>query len=166
MPATPEELLERLASLGIETTTITHPAVFTTEEAAAHCAHLPGAHCKSLFLKDKKGALWLVVTLDHRRLDMKALAGLLDSARLSFGKPDLMEAVLGVTPGSVTPFSLLNDRDHQVNVAIDSAILGAEVANFHPLTNTMTTTIKPADLEVFIADCGHKTLVIDFDNTN
>jgi len=161
MPATPTELFDRLKNLGIETTTIEHPAVFTTDEAATHCAHLPGAHCKSLFLKDRKGALWLVVTLDHRRLDMKALQELLGAARLSFGKPDLMTEILGVSPGSVTPFALINDTGQQVTVALDREMMAAEVANYHPLTNTMTTSITLADLRTFITACGHIPREVD-----
>lgn len=161
MPATPTELFESLKNLGIETTTIDHPAVFTTEEAANHCAHLPGAHCKSLFLKDRKGALWLVVTLEHRRLDMKALQELLGAARLSFGKPDLMAKILGVTPGSVTPFALINDTEQQVAVALDREMMAAEIANYHPLTNTMTTSITPPDLHAFIVASGHIPREVD-----
>jgi Ala-tRNA(Pro) deacylase len=162
MPASPEDLFNRLEALGIETETHVHPPVFTVEEAQQHCAHLPGAHCKSLFLKNKKGALWLAVTLDERRLDIKLLQSALDAGRLSFGKPELLMEVLGVIPGAVTPFALINDTDQRVTVVLDQEMMAAPVANYHPLHNAATTAIAPADLLRFIADCGHTPIELDF----
>ncbi len=106
--ATPETLRARFDTLKITYTEYTHPAVFTVEEAKELRGELPGVHCKSLFLKAKGGALFLVVCLEWRRMDMKALADLLPSRRLSFGQPDLLTEKLGVTPGSVTPFGAIN----------------------------------------------------------
>ena len=163
MPCSREQLLARLGDLGIAHETIEHPAVFTVEEASLHTAHLPGGHCKSLFLKDKKGGLWLLVCLDRRRIDMNRLAKTIGSPRLSFGKPELLSEVLGVTPGSVTPFALINDSDHQVRPLLDKAMLKPELLNYHPLTNEATTTIKSADLPVFIEAMGHEHEVIDLD---
>lgn len=158
-----EQLLARLSGLGITHETIEHPAVFTVEEAQAHTAHLPGGHCKSLFLKDKKGGLWLLVCLDRRRIDMNRLAKVIGCPRLSFGKPELLLEVLGVTPGSVTPFALINDADHQVRPLLDKAMLAHDVLNYHPLTNEATTTIKSADLPIFVEAMGHEPRVIDLD---
>ncbi|MEM9627209.1 MAG: prolyl-tRNA synthetase associated domain-containing protein [Pseudomonadota bacterium] len=158
-----EQLLARLDDLGIAHETIDHPAVFTVEESQAHTAHLPGAHCKSLFLKDKKGGLWLLVCLDRRRIDMNRLSKVIGSPRLSFGKPDLLLEVLGVTPGSVTPFALINDANHRVRPLLDKAMLEHEVLNYHPLTNEATTTINAADLPAFIKAMGHELEVIDLD---
>ncbi len=163
MPYDREQLLTRLGDLGISLETIDHPAVFTVEESQAHTAHLPGAHCKSLFLKDKKGGLWLLVCLDRRRIDMNRLAKTIGSPRLSFGKPELLLNVLGVTPGSVTPFALINDADHQIRPLLDQAMLDHDVLNYHPLTNEATTTIKSADLPIFIKAMGHEARVIDLD---
>ena len=106
----PETLYARFRELGLGFTVHEHAAVFTVEEARAHRGDMPGAHCKNLFLKDKKGALWLVVCLEDRRIDMKALSGLLGAARLSFGQPELLARRLGVTPGSVTPFAVIPIR--------------------------------------------------------
>ena len=156
-----EELFRRLGELGIETETMTHPPVFTVEENRELRGDLPGAHCKSLFLKDKKGVLWLVVALEDRRLDLKALAGLIGAARLSFASPERLAAHLGVEPGSVTPFALINDPDNAVRVVIDADIARSERANFHPLTNDATTAIAPADLLRFIAALGHDPAVVD-----
>ncbi len=160
-----EDLLARLSALSIEHQTIEHPAVFTVEEAQTHTAHLPGAHCKSLFLKDKKGGLWLLVCLDDRRIDMNRLSKVLECPRLSFGKADLLLEVLGVTPGSVTPFALINDQDHRVQPLLDKAMLSHEVLNYHPLTNEATTTIKSGDLPKFIGAMGHEPLILDLDES-
>ncbi|MFQ5959057.1 MAG: prolyl-tRNA synthetase associated domain-containing protein [Alphaproteobacteria bacterium] len=162
MPATRDDLFARLAELGIDTETHEHPSVFTVEEAKTHCSHLPGGHCKSLFFKDKKGELWLVVTLDARRLDLKKLDKAIGAARLSFGRPELLHEVLGVTPGSVTPFALINDRERRVNVVLDREMMAMALLNYHPLSNDATTAITPAGLRAFIASCGHEPKEIDF----
>src|ERR1051326_4286344 len=107
-PLTPEQLFARLDALDIPHRTYTHPPVFTVAEAAALRGALPGGHCKSLFLKDKKGGLWLCVMLEERRLDLNKLAARLGTPRFSFGSPELLIEVLGIPPGSVTPFALIN----------------------------------------------------------
>ena len=155
MPFDREELFSRFRQLGISFETHSHPAVFTVEEVQLHCSHLPGAHCKNLFLKDKKGQLWLTVMLDDREVNIKALQNAMGAARLSFGKAELLEKVLGVTPGAVTPFGLINDTEQQVRVFLDANIMAAELVNFHPLRNDATTAITPDDLRRFIAACGH-----------
>ena len=156
MIASRVDLFAMLDSLGIETTTHEHPPVFTVEEAKAHCAHLPGGHCKSLFLKDKKDRLYLLVALDSRPIDLNAIGKRIGSARLSFGRPELLLEVLGVTPGSVTPFALINDCEHRVSVVLDAGMMRETVLNYHPLTNTATTAIRPDELRRFIAACGHQ----------
>ncbi len=154
-PATTDDLLAMLDGLGIATQTHSHAPVFTVEESKALRGELPGGHCKNLFLKDKKGALWLVVCSEDRRIDMKNLRHLIGAGHLSFGKPDLLMRVLGVTPGSVTPFALINDGQVRVNVVLDEEMMTADLLNYHPLTNGMTTAIRPADLLAFIGACGH-----------
>ncbi len=163
MAATTEDLFARFEALGIRTTTHRHAAMFTVEESKTLRGELPGGHCKSLFLHDKKGALWLVVTLEDRRLDLAALARLIGAARLSFGKPVVLKEVLGVEPGAVTPFALINDTEHRVNVVLDKAMLDHDPLNYHPLVNTATTAIRPADLMAFIAACGHEPTIVDLD---
>lgn len=157
------DLLARLGDLGISHETVEHLAVFTAEEAQTHTGHLPGGHCKSLFLKDKKGGLWLLVCLHDRRIDMNRLSKVLGCPRLSFGKPELLFDILGVTPGSVTPFALINDTGHRIRPLLDRAMLDHELLNYHPLTNEATTTIKASDLPVFIKAMGHEVQVIDLD---
>ncbi len=153
--ATPDELFARLAELGITTQTHEHEPLFTVEDSQALRGELPGGHCKSLFLKDKKGGLCLVVADEDQRVDLNALSKRLGAPRFSFGKPELLEEVLGVTPGSVTPFALMNDRAQRVNVVLDEVMLANETLNYHPLTNVKTTAISRDDLLTFIEACGH-----------
>ena len=158
-------LLRRLDQLGIAHTTFEHPAVYTVEEAERHTGHLPGGHCKNLFLKDKKGGLWLLICLNQRRIDINRLAKVLGCARLSFGRAELLEEVLGVAPGGVTPFALINDRDGRVQPLLDRALLTYQRLNYHPLTSAATTTIAAADLPRFIEACGHQPRILDLDAT-
>jgi Ala-tRNA(Pro) deacylase len=162
-PATPGDLFARLDALGILHRTVQHPPVFTVEEAKALRGALPGAHTKNLFLKDKKDRLFLVVALEERRIDLAALSKRLGVARFSFGNADLLMQVLGVTPGSVTPFAVINDREQKVRVVLDAAMLAQDPVNYHPLSNDQTTAISPKDLIRFIESCGHKPQILDFE---
>ncbi|MGO8915845.1 MAG: prolyl-tRNA synthetase associated domain-containing protein [Stellaceae bacterium] len=164
MAATPDTLFRRLDALGIRHATHHHPPVHTVAEAGSVRLRgsLPGGHCKSLFLKDRKGGLWLVVVLEDRRLDLKALADRLAAPRFSFASPELLQQVLGVSPGSVTPFALINDRDERrVRIVLDAGMLEVDPLNYHPLVNTATTAISPGDLQRFIADCGHTPVLLN-----
>jgi len=161
MPATPDNLFQKLEGLGLEFTTHRHPPLHTVAESRRLRGDLPGAHCKNLFLKDKKGELWLVVTLEARAIEMKDLRRRIGASHLSFGKPELLMEVLGVTPGSVTPFALINDRALRVNVILDEAMMALEPLNFHPLVNTMTTALGPQALLAFIGDCGHTPRIVN-----
>lgn len=164
MPATPDELLARLGQLGIASKTYDHPPVFTVEESKALRGQLPGGHCKSLFLKDKADKLWLVVALEDRAVDLKRLRHRLGAKKtLSFGSAELLMATLGVTPGAVTPFGALNDRDGRVQVVLDRAMLALDPLNYHPLTNARTTALAPQDLVRFLEASGHSPVVLDFD---
>jgi len=161
LPASTQPLFDHLARLGIKTTTVEHAAVFTVEEARATYGAIPGVHCKNLFFKDAKGALWLVVCPHDREIAVNRLHRRIGAKRLSFGKPEILREALGVEPGSVTPFALINDQDRRVSVILDADMMAAERANFHPLVNTATTTIRTADLQRFITDLGHDCRVID-----
>ena len=160
MPANSEDLVQRLGQLGIKTTTTQHQPLFTVEESRSYRGAIPGGHCKSLLLKDKKGRLWLIVTLEEAKVDLKELQRKIGSARLSFASPALLDEVLGVAPGSVTPFALINDHEKRVNVVLDQAMMLQELLNYHPLVNTATTTIASADLITFIRDCGHEPRLV------
>ena len=162
MKTTPEQLLAELTRLGIAHATITHPPVFTVDEAKALRGKIEGGHTKNLFLKDKKDRLFLGVTLEEVPVDLKGLAPLVGANRLSFASADLLRAHLGVEPGSVTPFALINDRALSVTPVFDEAMLTVTPLNFHPLTNTQTTQISSGDLMKFVASLGHKVLTLRF----
>lgn len=163
MAATREDLMARLSELGINVSTVEHPPVFTVDEARALRGDLPGGHTKNLFLKDKKGGLWLVVCLEDRRVDLKALRKRLGAPQLSFGKPDLLIEVLGIEPGSVTPFSLMNDTEGRVTAVFDQGMLELAPLNFHPLKNDATSQISPDDLLNFARATGHEPIISEID---
>ncbi len=133
--------------------------MFTVEESQVACAHIPGGHTKNLFLKDRKDALWLVVAREALRIDLNALAKQLGVARFSFGSAELLIETLGVPPGSVTPFAIVNDREKIVRVVLDDGMLSIDPLNFHPLRNDRTTAISPEDLLKFIRATGHEPLI-------
>lgn len=162
MLSTRDEILERLTALGIEHRTHLHPPVFTVEEAQQHTHHLPGEHCKNLFLRDKKGGLWLVTCRDDLKVDLNALARRLGAPRFSFGRPELLAEVLGVTPGSVTPLAIANDTAGIVTAVLDQALLAHEWLNCHPLQNDATTTLRAHDLVRFMVETGHDPMLVDF----
>jgi Ala-tRNA(Pro) deacylase len=159
MAATETDLFDRLAALGVDTETARHPPVFTVEEAKAHRGQLPGVHTKNLFLKDKKGQLWLVVTLEDRAVNLKELRHRIGAAPLSFARPEALQEALGVAPGAVTPFAVINDPAGRVRVVLDPEMMDGERLNFHPLTNDATTGITPAGLLTFLKACGHEPMV-------
>ena len=150
-------------SHGIEATTVEHPAVFRVGEGDVFKAAMPGAHTKNLFLKDAKGQIWLISAGDTTQIDLKRLPAVIGSARLSFGSGELLATTLGVTPGSVTAFALVNDPAHQVRFVLDAALWSADVVNFHPLANTATTAVSRADFRRFLAALGVEPLIVDFE---
>ena len=164
MSASPEDLYEFLRDLGIAFEIHEHPPFHTVEESRHLRGSIPGAHCKTLFLKDRNDALFLVVCLEHRRLDMKWLQGVIGSARLSFGRPELLMETLGVRPGAVTPFALINDRESRVvQVVLDRKMMRTPILNYHPLHNEATVTLARNDFERFLSACGHESVSVDFE---
>ena len=161
-PASPADLYVFLAAHGIAQTTLEHPAVFRVDEGHEIKAALPGGHTKNLFLKDAKGQIWLICALGETAIDLKRLPSVIGAGRLSFGSADLMVEVLGVTPGSVTLFALINDVDRRVKVVLDAALLVPEPVNFHPLTNTATTAISQNGLRAFLKALDITAQVVDF----
>jgi Ala-tRNA(Pro) deacylase len=160
MAATEGELLARLDALGIRHQTHRHPPVFTVAEAQAHRGALPGGHCKCLFLADRGGGLWLIVMLEHRRVDLKKLSERLAAPRLSFAATALLAEALVVAPGSVTPFAVINDPARRVAVVLDAAMLDLDLLNYHPLHNAATTAVAPHDLVRFLQHCGHAPRIL------
>ena len=156
MPVSPDQLFAYLDDLGIAHTTVKHPPVFTVEQAARLRGEITGGHTKNLFLRDKKYELYLVVALEDAEIDLKGLHRLLGATgRFSFGSSDLLREVWGVEPGAVTPFGAINDRESRVSVVLDAAMMEHETLNYHPLVNTMTTSIKRDDLVKFLESTGH-----------
>jgi Ala-tRNA(Pro) deacylase len=161
MPATPDDLFGYLDRLGIAHPTVSHPAVFTVEEARASRGAVPGGHTKNLFLRDKKGALYLVVAPEDTTITLKSLHRLLGATgRFSFGSAELLRETLGVEPGSVTPFAAINDTEGRVRVILDAAMMAHETLHYHPLRNTMTTTIARDDLVRFLAATRHEPRIV------
>ena len=158
----PQQLFARLDQLGIAHRTVEHPPVFTVEEAKALRGNLPGHHIKNLFLRNKKEEMWLVVALEDRAIDLKRLGEVLGAGRLSFGSADRLKRTLGVEPGSVTPLSLVNDQARAVRLVLDRGMADGGPVNAHPLVNTMTTALTPADLLRFFAATGHTPRWLDF----
>lgn len=157
---TADELLALLERLGIEASTHRHAPAFTVAQGNAAWAGIPGVHCKNLFLKDAKGRLWLVVAPAERRVDLKRLPERIGSARLSFGSAELLGEVLGIAPGSVTPFALVHDTAHRVTAVLDAWMMAQPEVNYHPLRNDRTTTLSPAGLRAFLRHTGHVPEVV------
>lgn len=167
LPTTPEALLALLTSLGIAHETVRHEAVFTVEQSSRVNALYPalttGVHIKNLFLRNKREEMWLVVAEAHRPIDLKRLGERIGLGRASFGSAERLMKYLGVRPGSVTPFSLINDTTHAVRLAVDRVILEAPRAWAHPLVNTMTVGLSGADLDRFFGHTGHAPTILALD---
>ena len=161
VPATPEQLFAALDGLGIPHSTVKHPPLFTVEQSQGLRGSIAGGHTKNLFLRDKKGALYLVTALEDAEIELKSLHRRLGATgRFSFGSSDLMMATLGVTPGSVTPFGAINDREHRVTVVLDAELMAHAVINAHPLVNTMTTSIAREGLVKFLESTDHPPRIV------
>ncbi len=162
MPATPSDVFALLDRLGVAHSTVEHQPLHTVEESRALRGEIPGGHSKNLFVKDKKSRLFLITAREDARLDLKrvheAIGG---SGRVSFGSGELLEAVWGVRPGSVTPFGAINDTAGRVTVVIERALLEEDPVNFHPLVNTATTSLPPEGLLAFLRATDHEPMVVD-----
>lgn len=157
-------LLARLDVLKIAVEIHRHPPLHTVEESRALRGVMPGGHIKNLFLRDKKRRQWLVTVLEDATVDLKALRHSLGaSGNLSFGSAELLSESLGVLPGSVTPFAVMNDGAGVVTMVLDRALLAHDPINAHPLHNGATAAIARDDLLRFLAECGHPPELIDID---
>jgi Ala-tRNA(Pro) deacylase len=160
MPATPNDLFAFLDRLGIRHATVTHPPLFTVADSRSLRGQIAGGHTKNLFLKDKPGSLFLVVAGEDAAIDLKSIHHRIGARRVSFGSAELLLHHLGVLPGSVTPFAAINDVAAAVSVVLDAATMTHAVLNFHPLVNTMTTSIAAADLVAFLKATGHEPRIL------
>ena len=161
MAWTPDELLTFLDELDIPTTTVEHAQVFTVEEAKRVRGQLEGGHCKSLFLRNKKGAMWLVVLFEDTVVDLRRLGEGIGAGRVGFASPERLDRHLGVIPGAVTPFAVVNDEGGEVTVVLESGLLNTNPLHFHPLDNGRTTAISPDDLLRFLEATGHPPALLD-----
>ncbi|MDJ0919717.1 MAG: prolyl-tRNA synthetase associated domain-containing protein [Henriciella sp.] len=162
MPASPSDLFAYLDQLGIAHHTVQHEATFTVEEGRHLKSTMPGGHSKNLFMKDKDDTTVLISAWAESQLKLNQLHKLIGTRRLSFASAELMQEVLGIVPGSVTAFALMNDRDQRVQFIADKALLQFDAVNFHPLENTATTRISSADLRRFVEATGHELTEVDF----
>jgi Ala-tRNA(Pro) deacylase len=162
MPASPSDLFAYLDDLGIDHKTVDHPATFTVEEGRHLKASMPGGHTKNLFMKDKDGVIVLISAWADSQLKLNQLHKKIGTRRLSFASADLMVECLGVEPGSVTAFALMNDTSHRVKFIADAALMGFDTVNFHPLVNTATTAISREGFHRFVEATGHSLTVVDF----
>ncbi|MBI1391405.1 MAG: prolyl-tRNA synthetase associated domain-containing protein [Alphaproteobacteria bacterium] len=153
----------RLAELGVDCRTFQHPAIMTVDEGRAFKADMPGGHSKNLFVKDKKGALALVVAHCDTRVDLVAVGKAIGAkGRFSFCSADLMRATLGIEPGSVTPFAVMNAPAPALSwLVLDSALMRHETVWFHPLRNTASTGVDPQGLLAFLRAFGYEPVVLD-----
>ena len=159
-----QNVYDILEKLEISYTKHDHPPVYTVEEAEQHWENITGAHCKNLFLRNKKGKNhYLVVVESRKRVDLKALTKHLGEDRLSFASPERMMRYLGLEPGAVSPFGLINDRENAVVVVIDQDLKEASHVNFHPNVNTATLGITFADFEKFLSHCGNSIRYLHFE---
>jgi len=163
MPATRSDILNLLTTLNIESETVDHPPIFTVEEGRNLKKSMPGGHSKNLFVKDKKSVLYLAVAWSDTKVDLVGLGKDLGAkGRLSFGKPELMSDTLGVIPGAVTPFTLINESAKALaSVIVDSALMDFDRVWFHPLENTASTSLAPSDLLKFMHHCGFEPKIMD-----
>jgi Ala-tRNA(Pro) deacylase len=161
LPTQPQELLEILQKLDIEYKFYEHEAVFTVEESSKIKEDMPGTHCRNLYLRDKKKKNFLVVAANETEVDMKTLSDKIECGRLSFGSADRLWQFLGIRPGSVCPFTVINDPEHKVQVVLDGYMMKQERVHYHPLDNTMTIGISPDDLLKFFEHTGHTPLILD-----
>ena len=160
---TPDELLAYFEVKAIPYTLYHHEPFFSVEEAKEHEAKIPGTHCRNLFLRDKKKNNYLVVARNETKIDLKKLQDALGAARLSFGSPDRLWQYLKVKPGSVCPFAAINDRSHDVRIILEKGMMDEELVCYHPLLNTMTVSMAPANLRHFLTSIGRNdTQEIDF----
>lgn len=161
MPTSPEALMAKLEELGIAYTLHHHQAVFTVAESDKVDAQIDGTHCRNLFLRDKKKKNFLLVLQNATDVDIKKLPAIIKSYRLSFGSSERLWEYLGVRPGSVCPFAIMNDTNHQVKILLDKSMMETNIVNYHPLLNTMTIGLKPTDLLKFIETTGHEAHIVD-----
>ncbi len=161
LPTTPDQLIALLDELHLRYEIFHHEPIFTVAEGEHLKKNIPGLHCRNLFLRDKRKKMFLIVAANETAIDLKKLQLMLGCDRLSFGSPERLWQYLGIRPGSVCPFCIINDRAGEVEIYLDKFMMEADLVNYHPLDNAMTIGLTPEDLIKFIEHTGHKARVID-----
>lgn len=161
LPISPERLFEYLQAQGIAFDKYEHEPTFTVAESDHLKVHIPGAHCRNLFVRDKKHTMFLIVAENETAIDLKKMQTVLGCGRLSFGSPERLWDYLGVIPGSVCPFAVLNDKGAAVKVILDKTMMDATLVNYHPMVNNMTISLTPDDLLKFLRSCDHEPDIMD-----
>ncbi len=161
LPTTKEQLIEILDNLGIEYQLFDHEPIFTVEQGEPLKKTIPGMHCRNLFLRDKKKKMFLVTAANETRVDMKKLSGVINSGRLSFGSQDRLWENLGITQGSVNPFCIINDKQKDLRMILDSTMMDAQIVNYHPMDNACTIGMAPDDLLSFLDHIEHEYEIVD-----
>lgn len=162
LPTSPAQLLQRLDEIQIIYKIYEHEPMFTVADGEHIKDSIPGIHCRNLFIRDKKETMFLVVARNETKINMKKLQALLDCGRLSFGSEKRLWQYLGIRPGSVCPFTIMNDKENHVRVILDKSMMDSdELLNYHPLDNAMTIGISPDDLLKFIKECNHEPVIMD-----
>lgn len=163
LPTSPQELMKKMADLGIEYTLYEHDAVFTVAESDSIKGDVPGHHTRNMFLRTKKKQNFLVTLSDETPIDLKKLGDMLEVKNFSFGSPDRLMEILGVLPGSVTPLSVINADPSDITIVLEKKMMEADLVAYHPLINTMTVTMTPQELLLFMESLGHKPMILDLD---
>lgn len=161
LPTTPQDILDILDDLGISYKLYEHEPIFTVAEGEHLKAGMPGVHCRNLYMRDNKKNNILVVAANETDIDLKKLPDLLECGRLSFGSPERLWEYLGIRPGSVNPFTVINDKNNDVALYLDAKMMEADIMNVHPMDNAKTVGLPPSDLLRFLDKIGHAYKVID-----
>ena len=161
LPWSPDKLLEWFTINGIDCTTITHNAMRTVDDSRSNRTHTEGAYTKNLFVRNKKGKMWLVTLLENRQVNLKQMAKYFSAGNFSFASEDRLMTHLGVIPGAVSPLALINDSENEVEFLLDSKILSFDIVHFHPLDNRMTTTLTTNDFLKILTLINHQPTQFD-----
>ena len=162
LPTTPEDLFNVLEKLNITYELFNHDPIFTVEEGRDLKLDIPGVSCRNLFLRDKKKNNFLITAASQTQIDLKTLPEKIGASRLSFGSKDRLWELLGICPGSVCPFTVLNDKDHKVKIILDQFMMESDLINVHPLDNSMSVALTPDDLLKFLEFTGHEPQILAF----
>jgi Ala-tRNA(Pro) deacylase len=156
------KVLAKLKEMEIQYEIFEHPPLDTIEIAQQYWKDIDATHCKNLFFRNHKGNKhYLCIIKDTTPFNLKPLEKQLKQGKLSFGSEKRLEKYLGVKPGSVSPFGLINDHEHHVHLFIDQQLKQSDKVSYHPNDNTASVVISFTDLIRFIETMGNSYEYID-----